>query len=141
MKNASKVMYRIARIFTIVAAALCLVASLVAGILTIVGAFSENISGAYWLGRAIASIVWLGIEIAIFFVGGKALKDMEQDEKNQTPHIICIVIGVIGNIFYLLGGIFGLIAISQESDSKEQPKEEVQAEKKEEQPAEEEKAE
>lgn len=137
MKNASQIMYRIARIFTIVAAAIFLALSLVFGILTIVGAFSEDISGAYWLGRSIAVIIYLGIEIAIFFVGGKALKDMQEDVKNQTPHIICIVIGVIGNIFYLLGGIFGLIAIAQEEDStKEEKKEEVEAEPKEEEKAE-----
>ena len=32
------------------------------------------------------------------------------DKTENAPHILMIIIGIFGDIFYLLGGIFGLVA-------------------------------
>ena len=77
------------------------------------------------------------IAILCFVFVGKAKKELQnEDNKNFGPYIVTIVFGVLSwfNVFYVLAGIFGIIAESQQGN-KEQPKEV------EEKPAEEEKAE
>ena len=62
----------------------------------------------------IAAVVALVISIVMLIFGIRALKMLEKNELNSTPHIVMIVLGAVcGELFYLLGGIFGTIGASQ----------------------------
>lgn len=119
MRNASKTMYKIGRIFSFVLlgiAALLSVLFLIFMILDLV-----NGRGLGLLGNLISSIFWLSLIIVVIILATNAIKNTEKDNKNPGPHIVMIVFGAIsGDVFYLLGGIFGLIANGQEENGQAQ---------------------
>ena len=57
-------------------------------------------------------IIVLVIELLVIILGVFGIKNANSDKPDQsTFHILAIVFGLIsGEIFYLLGGIFGLVA-------------------------------
>ena len=140
MKNASNKMYNIGRIFTIIEIILGPILILIGTLLLILSAVIEDFNAAANSG----SLIFYG---AYFIVGGilclifvsKAKKELaDESTRNNKPFIITIVFGAIaGNVFYVLAGIFGLIAEGQQGN-KEEPK---QVEEPKEEPAEEPKAE
>ena len=76
----------------------------------------------------IAAVVALVISIVMLIFGIRALKMLEKNGLNSTPHIVMVVLGaVFGELFYLLGGIFGTIGSSQ---NKTQTPPQVNAEEK-----------
>ena len=128
MKNASNTMYNIGRIFTIVELVLGPILFLIGLICVIVGSVVDPrdaaliASGGSLIGWGVYFIV-VSI-LALVFVG-KAKQELQNEEtKNPTPFIITIVFGAIAsNPFYVLAGIFGLIADGQQGQQNEQPKE------------------
>ena len=128
MKNTSNTMYNIGRIFTIVELVLGPILFLIGLICVIVGYAVDPrdaaliASGGSLIGWGVYFIV-VSI-LALVFVG-KAKKELQNEEtKNPTPFIITIVFGAIAtNPFYVLAGIFGLIADGQQGQQNEQPKE------------------
>lgn len=126
MKNTSNTMYNIGRIFTIIELILGAIFFGLGIIFAIVGAVVENGAAlAASGGSLIGTGIWLlvGAILCLVFVG-KAKKELQNESsKNLTPYILTIVFGAIaGNVFYVLAGIFGIIAESQQGQ-KEQPKE------------------
>lgn len=128
MKNASNTMYNIGRIFTIVELVLGPVLFIIGLIVVIVGSVADPqdapliASGGTLIGWGVYFIV-VSI-LALIFVG-KAKKELKDEgNKNPTPFILTIVFGAIAsNPFYVLAGIFGLIADGQQGQQAEQPKE------------------
>ena len=137
MKNTSRIMFNVGNIVTIVLLGLGALFSLIGLILAIVGVASGNGSvssaGGYLLGWGIYFLV---TSILCLVFVGKAKRELaDESTRNNAPFIVTIVFGAIAsNPFYVLAGIFGLIAESQQGNQ-EQPKEV------EEKPAEEPKAE
>ena len=122
MKNTSKLMYRIGNIFNICWFALGLLLVLIGSIMLIV-----DLVGGYNPANAVSTILTgsifaVGAVLAWIFVG-KAQKELaDESHKDNKPFIITIIFGAIAeNIFYVLAGIFGLIAESQQGN-KEEPK-------------------
>lgn len=116
MRNASKTMYKIGRIFNFVLLGLAALLIVIYTILMIV--HLANNEGLWYLGTIIGLTIWLAIIIVTIIFATRAIKAIDEDEKNNAPHITMIVFGAIsGDVFYLLGGIFGLIAISQETEN------------------------
>ena len=117
-------MYRIGNIFNICWFALGVLLAIIGTIVIIVGAIGGD-------GAVISSGVSTLVTGLIFAVGavlawifvGKAQKELaDESTKNNKPFIITIVFGAIAeNIFYILAGIFGLIAEGQQGQ-KEEPK-------------------
>ena len=61
------------------------------------------------------SITYLIIGIVTVILAFIAKSKINDGKKGYFPHILMIVIGVVGwNVFYLLGGIFGLVVESRE---------------------------
>ena len=137
MKNTSRVMFNVGNIVTICYLGLGALLSLIGLIVVIVGAVGSDgavtSAGGTLLGWGIYFLV---TSILCLVFVGKAKKELaDESTKNQSPFIVTIVFGAVAsNPFYVLAGIFGLIAESQQGN-KEQPKEV------EEKPAEEPKAE
>lgn len=77
----------------------------------------------------IAAVVSLVAGIVILVFGIRALKRLEKNELNATPHIVVLVLGaVFGELFYLLAGIFGTVNASQAKNRPTAPTPEVPTE-------------
>ena len=138
MKNVSNKMYNIGRIFSIIEfiVGCCLVT--LGTLLFFLELFVEDFSWGGGL-KTLISGSWMVIGAVLCFVFvNKAKKELTYERsRNKKPFIMTIVFGAVaGNIFYVLAGIFGLIADGQQG---EQPKEEPKQveEKPAEEPAEE----
>ena len=118
MKTASKVMYTIGRIFNIFAIIACVVL-IVVGIVAMVvpGKLAETAEDITTPDEAKAMGMTILITGAVLFVvytvicalAGHARKALNNNKTENAPHIIMIIVGIFGDIFYLLGGIFGLV--------------------------------
>lgn len=123
MKSVSKIMYTIGLVINIIAvfgliAASMAVATVKSNVDFIERIVQENpqftveiVTAALGMLFAILIIV-LVIELLVIILGIFGIKNASSDKPNQiTFHILAIVFGLIsGEIFYLLGGIFGLVA-------------------------------
>ena len=131
MKNTSRIMFNIGNIVTICYLGLGGLLLLISIICFIVGGVSSDpaatASGASCLGWAIYFLV--GSILCLIFVG-KAKKELaDESTRNNTPFIITIVFGAIAsNPFYVLAGIFGLIAESKQGNKEPKEVEEKPAE-------------
>lgn len=127
MQNASNTMYRIGRIFTLIELILGPIFLVIGIIVAIVGGVKDPqdaaliSSGSTLIGWGIYFII---VSILCLIFVSKAQKELaDRDNRNPTPFILTIVFGAIAqNPFYVLAGIFGLIADGQQGN-KEQPKE------------------
>ena len=134
MKKASEIMFKIGNIFTIIYLIL-------GGILFIVGLISSIAAGVALAAAAgddaaiAAASAALGSGVGLIFLGiyffvtsliclivvRKAQRELADESKaNRKPFIVTIVVGAIAsNYFYVLAGIFGLIAEGQQGQKAE----------------------
>lgn len=124
-------MYTIGRIFNIIA----IIIALVVLIFGIIVAASPNLqekliesseevadltaAKAYGITLLIIGAVLIVIYSILCALAAHASKALNNSKKENAPHIIMIIIGIFGDIFYLLGGIFGLVAENDSSNSVE----------------------
>lgn len=120
MKNASKVMYLIGKIINIIE--IVVASLLLASAIFVIGAPDQFVgkvdkittaeeAKAMGIALLVIAIIILTISIVILVLASKAKKALDNGATDNKPHIIMIVIGVLGgDIFYLLGGVFGVIA-------------------------------
>ena len=139
MKNTSNTMYNIGRIFTIIEIVLGPIFFFLGLIFVIVGGLVEEAAALAGPGGSLIGYgIWfiVGGILCLIFVGKAKRELKDEGNKNPTPFILTIVFGAIaGNVFYVLAGIFGLIADGQQGGGAE-PKavEEKPAEEKPEEP-------
>lgn len=123
MRNATNVMYKIGKVFNIIGVVLSAIL-IIAGIVVIAGVdivVSESASeqdaallvaaGAIYL---VIGIIELVVQIISLVLVGKAKAELDGGNGSKKMQIVMIVFGAIGCIFYLLGGIFGIVTISSE---------------------------
>ena len=131
MKKASQIMYTIGKVFNIIGIVLSSIfvligiiitasGELVGGVLDLAeveGVAEEAIPmmvvivGVFYL---IFGLIMLGLNIAAIVVTGKARASIEGGSMDTKPHVLTIVFGALTNTFYLLAGIFGLVARNKE---------------------------
>lgn len=124
MKQGSSILYLIGNILN----AIGIVLMVILGIICITGAGTlTEVPEAYITytleeyqalvkGCGIFLLVYAIICLIIYILASKARKAVNNDVKELKPHIIMIVIGVIGsNLFYLIGGILGIVAETSEN--------------------------
>lgn len=132
MKNASKTMFNIGNIFTIILIVL-------GGLLTLIGIICAAVGAAGnepALAAAAGGLIGFGIYLlfasilCLIFVGNAKRELADESTSNKKPFIITIVFGAIAeNVFYVLAGIFGLIAEGQQQNAaqaQEKPAEKVE---------------
>ena len=123
MKNTSRIMFNVGNIVTICylgLGGLLLLISIICFIVGGVGGDPDATKGGIrCLGWAIYFIV--GSILCLVFVG-KAKKELaDESNKDVKPFIITIVFGAIAsNPFYVLAGIFGIIAESRQGQPQAQ---------------------
>lgn len=130
MKSASKGLYIVGRIFNIVA----MVFSFLLGVLGVIflvlkadiaaQAAADNIAAfndekkveIFAVFVLVTAIIYLIVQLVVYILATRANKKLNEGSKDATPHIIMLIIGIFGDIFYFLGGIFGLIAVNQDKE-------------------------
>lgn len=138
MKKASHILYTIGKwlqLALVIFGALYAIGMIIGSIVSFVN--DEILAGVMLLLFSPAILIF---EIAVWIVVLIAIKKQKANSKDKVPHIMCIVAGVIGqNYCYVVGAIFALILISKgqevepiQSISKEQVKNAVKKDKKEE---------
>ena len=111
MKIASKIMYKIGRVFNIIEFVAFIIIAVSGAIFLITGTSVNDDSQVSGLGLLIFGIVAAIISYIVLRLATKSIKALDNKKVENKPHIIMIVIGVISeDWFYILGGIFGLIA-------------------------------
>ena len=133
MKNTSNTMYRIGKIFTIIELVLGAVLFVVGLIVIIVGSVQDprDVAAVKAGGSCLGwGIYFLVVSILALIFVGQAQKELEDEStRNNSPFILTIVFGAIAqNPFYVLAGIFGLIAESQQGQQAGEPKDEPKEE-------------
>ena len=110
MKEASKVMYTIARIFALVGIIVYSVLALV-GLILVIANNGDNGLLATGVSLLSVGLVFTAIYVVTFILGGRAVESINDGSREIKYHIICMVVGAISyDVFYLLGGIFGLVS-------------------------------
>ena len=133
MKNASKTMFNIGHIVTIIYLILGALLAIIGIIVCIVGGVGlaaaagdaeAEAAAAAAVGAGGTCIGWgiyfLVTSIVCLVLVKKAKRELADESKsNKKPFIVTIVAGAIAsNPFYILGGIFGLIAEGQQGEQK-----------------------
>ena len=108
MEKASKVMYSIANFFTWILVVLS-IAGIVFGILGLVGVITLEGQAAQLGGITI--IVYLSIVLIIALITIAMVRRAKANGSSKGWDLLFMILGIVGgNIFYFLGGLFGLIA-------------------------------
>lgn len=132
MKNTSNTMFKIGKIINIILIPLCALLVILGLILAIMGFLAAVVAerdGGVDPGDA-ASLAGSGLFLIFYFlfllvfsivsliVCGKKHTEIENGSNEIAPRVFLIVFGALGdNIFYILAGIFSLIARSQEANN------------------------
>ena len=112
MEKASKVMYSIANFFTwivvIISIAVIVIASLhLGGIMK-----WDYPEGLPVQGSDISMIVVFGIFLVISLITIAMVRRAKADNSSKAWDFLFLILGIFGgNLFYFLGGLFGLIAV------------------------------
>ena len=137
MEKSAKIMYIIGKVFTIISLVM-MVFGIILGIIMMNNAQMiydqlpagtvESVEYIKFLGQytLILSIVLIIVYIALIVLISKAKKALDEGSTKQGLHIAMIVIGALSfDIFYLLGGIFALVAIGSKNSIPQPASEEV----------------
>ena len=108
METASKVMYSIANFFTWILVILCIV-GIVFSSLTIADVI-VNETGVDYIG--VGSLVHLIIILIVSLITISLVRIAKNKNSSKGWDVLFLILGILGsNIFYILGGIFGIVAV------------------------------
>ena len=108
MEKASRVMYSIANFFTWILVILSIV-GIVFAVLGIVGVIAMEGDLAALAG--IGTIVYLAIILIVGLITIAMVRRAKANGSSKGWDLLFMILGIVGgNIFYFLGGLFGLIA-------------------------------
>ena len=112
MERASRVMYSIANFFTWILVILCIVGIVfssfqIAGLLVKWGWSSGEETPFFGVG----SLIWLIIVLIVGLITIAMVRRAKATDSSKGWDVLFLILGIIGgNIFYILGGIFGIVA-------------------------------
>ena len=123
MGNASKILYTVGKVVNIIEIVMTSLMLLLGVAVMIFGeaiavnfqAVASFLNMATGTGFTIGGAVALVLSIVTLVLANNATRALENGVTENAPHIVMIVVGVFGDIFYLLGGIFGLVAENTEN--------------------------
>lgn len=137
MKNASEIMHKIGRIFNIIAIPVFAVLIVVGLIMMIVGAAgaaaatteADQVAALATVSSGtsmmVTCIIFLVFEIIALVICTKKKAEIDNGSNEVAPRVFLIVFGAISeNVFYVLCGIFSLIARSQEQNAQQNTQQE-----------------
>ena len=107
MEKASKIMYTIANIFTWILA----IFAILGIVLTSLAIANVLPAEAHPENLGVGTLVYLIIVLIVALVTIALVRKAKSDNSSKGWDVLFIVLGVLGgNVFYILGGIFGLVA-------------------------------
>ena len=107
MEKASAVMYSIANFFTWIIVLLCIV-GIVFTSLDIAGVMAIFTEGDY---SNITSLVALIVLLIVSLITIAMVRRAKAKGSSKAWDVLFLILGIVGgNIFYILGGIFGIVA-------------------------------
>ncbi len=129
MKTASSIMYTIGKVFNIIGFFLN---ALFIALGILIKAFAKEIferrtAGATYTEADIKivgttlmvfGIIAFVVSFVVFILATIAKSKLKNEKRDIVPHVIMIIIGVFGDIFYLLGGVFGVIAEADQEENR-----------------------
>ncbi len=62
----------------------------------------------------IFGVVAFVLSLIFFLLAKKATTALQNDSKDTVPHVVMLVIGIFGDIFYFLAGLFGILSVNEE---------------------------
>ena len=108
MERASRAMYSIANFFTWIVVLLC-VAGIVVGVLMLTNVIPTEGDAANL--ASVSMIVTLGIILLVSLITIAMVRRAKAKDSSKAWDVLFIILGIFGgNIFYILGGIFGVVA-------------------------------
>jgi phosphotransferase system glucose/maltose/N-acetylglucosamine-specific IIC component len=108
MEKASRVMYSIANIFNWIIAIFA-IAGIVLSILDMTNVLPEDVAANAQLG--VGTLVGCIFIFLVAFITILMVRRAKAQGSSKAWDVLFIVLGVLaGNLFYVLGGIFGLVA-------------------------------
>lgn len=129
MKQVSKVMYTIGKVINILELIFS-VLMLVCGICFVAmrdqlaGKFTEisrlntpDEVAAVGITMIVLAVITFVVALLIYIFARKATKALNENSKNTTSHTIMLVIGIFGDVFYFLGGLFGILGINENTQN------------------------
>lgn len=124
MKNASEIMYKIGKIINIIMIPVSVLLLVIGAVLIATTPVSTEMTPEETQKIASAStcigygIYFLIVSVLSIIICPKKHKEIANGNMEIAPRVFLIVFGAIAdNIFYVLAGIFGLVARSQELNS------------------------
>lgn len=124
MKNASEIMYKIGKIINIIMIPVSILLIVLGAVLIATTPVSTEMTPEETQKIASAStcigygIYFLIVSVLSIIICPKKHKEIANGNMEIAPRVFLIVFGAIAdNIFYVLAGIFGLVARSQELNS------------------------
>lgn len=137
MRNTQAILYKIGKIINFVLLGIYGLTFLINLIILIVDAVRDY----YWLdnlGTMITMMVFIALVVVLIILCGKFEEDAKKAPVDALmPVILLMVFGLVsGNILYTVGGVFGIVAASQEKNASGESKKEEPAEEKKEEKAE-----
>ena len=137
MRNTQAILYKIGKIINFVLLGIYGLTFLINLIILIVDAVRDY----YWLdnlGTMITMMVFIALVVVLIILCGKFEEDAKKAPIDALmPVILLMVFGLVsGNILYTVGGVFGIVAASQEKNASGESKKEEPAEEKKEEKAE-----
>ena len=122
MKSASRVLYIVGRVFNVVTMIFALVGIILGAIfIALKDQIAEACADLEYFNTAkeievigivflVSSIIGLLVYVVIFILATNASKKLKEGSTEVAPHVLMLIVGLFGDIFYLLGGIFGIVA-------------------------------
>ena len=108
MEKASRVMYSIANFFTWIIL-ICSVVGIVLCTLAMVNVI--HLEGDVAQYASIAGIIYLAIVLVVAIITIAMVRRAKAQGSSKAWDLLFMILGIVGaNIFYFLGGLFGLIA-------------------------------
>lgn len=108
MSGASKVMYTIANVFTWIEVLLGITGIVLASLM-FVGVMPNNTE--YTAASLLSLIITTSIAVFFCLIAIMMVRRAKTSGSSKMWDVLFVILGVLGfNIFYVLGGIFGLIA-------------------------------
>ena len=108
MERASRIMYSIANFFTWIIVFLA-IGGIVLSILALVNVLPADFNVPF-IGSG--SIVFFAIVLIVNLITIALVRKAKDKNSSKGWDILFIILGILGdNIFYVLGGIFGLVAV------------------------------
>ena len=135
MRNTQATLYKIGKIVSFVLLGIYALIFVIYSIIFIVDLIGGG-GWAYDLGQMIWTTIEIGLVIALMILAKKFEEEAKKAPVDKlAPVIILMAFGLVtGNLLYTVGGVFGIIAASQEKngegEQKEEPKEEPKEENK-----------